>query len=394
VLHWVVSLTIKSIFPVLALSIFSSMLSVGIIAPILPIYADTLGATGLWIGVIFSGYAIARTFLLPFIGRLSDRRGRKLILSAGLFASALISFAYVLADNVASLFVIRLLQGAAICTVQPISQAYVGDIAPQGEEGKWMGYVNAMFFIGWGFGPLLGGVITDYVGMDAAFYTMGGLNILAFLGVVLFLPEIVPRREMSAPSSSFREVASSNVMRGLFSFQMGTSSHRGIVQTFMPIFAGLTIGLSSTLIGILLSTLVIGAALLQLFSGRLADRFNRRVIVILGSLCILVSMLLVPQAGGFWLLFVFLAIAIIGDATALPSASVMGVEEGRKYGMGMAMAMFNTGMGVGTAIGPILAGLAADTFGVHFAFYTAAAIVLIGIILFSLFTRLGSATKT
>jgi len=57
------------------------------------------------------------------------------------------------------------------------------------------------------------------------------------------------------------------------------------------------------------------------------------------------------------------------------------------------MAMFNTGMGVGTAIGPILAGLAADTFGVHYAFYTAAAIVLIGIILFSLFTHLSSATK-
>ena len=54
------------------------MVGVGIIAPILPIYAENLGATGLWVGVIFSGYAISRMFLLPFIGRFSDRRGRKL----------------------------------------------------------------------------------------------------------------------------------------------------------------------------------------------------------------------------------------------------------------------------------------------------------------------------
>jgi DHA1 family multidrug resistance protein-like MFS transporter len=387
VLHYAVSRSVKSVFPVLGLSVFSSMLGVGIIVPLLPIYAENLGATGIWVGLIFSGFAISRTVIMPFAGRLSDRRGRKLALSVGLIAFGLTSFAYVLADSVTSLFIIRLLQGMAFCFIQPIAQAYIGDIAPEGEEGKWMGFINATFFLGWGCGPLMGGLLADHLGMDSAFYAMGVLNLLAFLGVIFFLPEISRRKEESASGSTLREMASSNVTRGVFGYQIGISSHRAIVQSFMPIFAGLTIGLSSSLIGTILSVLVLGGALLQIVSGRFGDRFNRRTIVVLGSIGVLVSMLLVPQAGGFWILLGFLAIAIIGDSIALPSASALVVDEGRKFGMGMAMAMFNMGQGIGMAIGPILAGAVSDALGIPFAFYLAAAIVFIGAVTFGHFTR-------
>jgi multidrug resistance protein len=381
------SISIKKIFPILGLSIFSSMVGIGIIAPLLPIYAKNLGATGVWIGVIFAGYAISRTIILPFAGKLSDRRGRKLIISVGLFIFALSSFAYILANNVVSLLVIRLLQGAAAGLVQPIAQAYIGDIAPAGEEGKWMGLFNATFLVGWGCGPLIGGILTDYFGMNSAFYVMGGLNVLAFVGVSLFLPEVVHREKEMAPESSFREMASSNLSWGLFSFQVGDSAHRGIVQTFMPIFGGLTLSLSSSLVGTILSVLVLGAGLIQIFTGRLADRFNKRAIVVMGSLGILVSMILVPQAVGFWSLMLFLAIAIVGDATALPSASALVIEEGRKFGMGMSMAMFNMGLGVGMSVGPILAGLMSDLLGVEFSFYFMAVLMLICTVAFSQFTR-------
>ncbi len=363
------------------------MIGIGIIAPLLPIYAKDLGATGVWIGVIFAGYAISRTVVLPFVGKLSDRRGRKMVISVGLFIFALTSFAYVLANNVGSLLVIRLLQGVAAGFVQPIAQAYIGDIAPEGEEGKWMGLFNATFLVGWGCGPLMGGILTDYFGMNSAFYVMGGLNVLAFLGVALFLPEVTHQKKETAPGSSFKDIASSNLSRGLFSFQIGDSAHRGIVQTFIPVFGGLTLGLSSSLIGTILSVLVLGAGLIQIFTGRLADRFNKRSIVVIGSLGILISMILVPQAVGFWSLMFFLAIAIIGDATALPSASALVIEEGRKFGMGMSMAMFNMGMGVGMSVGPILAGLASDLLGVEFSFYFMAILMLICTIAFGQFTR-------
>ncbi len=181
---------IKKVFPILALSIFSSMLGVGIIVPLLPLYAENMGATGVWLGIIFAGFSISRAIFMPIIGRLSDWHGRKSFLVAGLFIYAVVSLGYIWAGDVYQLTLVRLIQGAAAGMIIPIAQAYVGDISPEGEEGAWMGYFNTAFFTGFGIGPLMGGVLTDHFGMNVAFYSMGGLNLLAFLVAVLFLPEI------------------------------------------------------------------------------------------------------------------------------------------------------------------------------------------------------------
>ncbi|MFH1646204.1 MAG: MFS transporter [Chloroflexota bacterium] len=389
-LHYAVTPNIKAVFPVLGLSIFSSMLGLGIIAPLLPIYAENLGASGFWVGVIFAGYAISRTILQPFAGRLSDRRGKKLVMSIGLFIFALSSFAYVLADSVAVLLVIRLLQGAAASMIQPMAQAYLGDITPAGEEGKWMGILNTTFFAGWGGGPLMGGLLAQYFGMDAAFYAMGGLNCLAFIGVARFLPEIPRRRRTPEERSSFREAIASRRARGLFSLNMGISGSRAIVLSFLPLFGAMFLGLRPSLIGTILTVVVIGAAVIQLYTGRLADRFNRRLIVVTGGLGIVLAMALVPSAGGFWPLLVFLAISTCADGVALPSATAMVVDEGRKYGMGMAMAVFSMGMGAGQSIAPILAGAIVDWLGVRAAFYFSAVFVVLCTLAFVLFTRRSS----
>src|SRR4030042_1223989 len=174
---------IKKVFPALALSIFASMLGVGIIVPLLPLYAENLGATGIWIGIIFASFSISRAIISPFVGRLSDRRGRKLLLRLCLLISAIVSLGYT-SNSLWGLTLVRLLHGAASGMIQPVAQAYIGDVAPKGEEGKWMGYFNAAFFTGFGFGPLMGGVLTDHFGMNSSFLTMSGLNLLAFLIVI------------------------------------------------------------------------------------------------------------------------------------------------------------------------------------------------------------------
>ena len=61
------------------------MLGVGIIVPILPIYAENLGATGLWLGAIFAGFSLTRSISMPLIGHFSDRMGRKRFITLGLF---------------------------------------------------------------------------------------------------------------------------------------------------------------------------------------------------------------------------------------------------------------------------------------------------------------------
>jgi len=378
---------IKKVFPILALSTFSSMLGVGIISPLLPLYAENLGATGIWLGVIFSSFSISRTIFMPIIGRLSDRRGRKLFLCTGLLIYSIISLGYIWADSVSQLILVRLIQGSAAGMIIPIAQAYVGDISPEGEEGTWMGYFNAAFFTGFGFGPLLGGVLTDHFGMTVAFSSMGGLNLLAFLIAVLFLPEISHKKMATNTRVSFREIINSGIIKGLFNFRLAFSMGRGTFVTFLPIFAGIYIGLPPSLIGILLTVNILVMSLLQIYGGNIADRFNRRVLVIIGGLTNLIYLALIPLGGNFWQLLAICALGGLGGAISMPAASALIVEEGRKFGMGSTIATFAMSMSIGMAIGPIVAGGIADFININSVFYFGAAIGLIGTTLFIWFTK-------
>jgi MFS family permease len=377
---------IKKVFPVLALAIFASMLGVGIIVPLLPLYAEDLGATELWIGIIFASFSISRAIVMPFVGRLSDRRGRKLVLSIGLLAYALISLGYI-SNSVYQLTLVRFIHGAASGMIQPVAQAYIGDISPKGEEGKWMGYFNAAFFTGFGFGPLMGGALTDHFGMTVSFYTMGVLNLLAFLTVVFLLPEIRPREMATNPHSSFKEMSTSGMVKGLFSFQLVFSLGRGTFAAFLPIFAGIYIGLSPTLIGILVAVNILLMSLLQPYGGNIADRFNRTALVTVSSLVSAASIALIPLGGGFWQLLGICALGGITGAIAVPAASALSVEEGRRFGMGSTMAILAMAFSIGMAIGPLMGGVIADFVDINSVFYFGAGVGVIGTGLFIWFAR-------
>ncbi|MGB3113899.1 MAG: MFS transporter, partial [Candidatus Omnitrophota bacterium] len=79
---------------------FSTMLGLGIISPFLPELVGRHGANGFWIGMIFAGFGISRGLIVPFIGKISDRLGRKLFVASGLFLFSVISLLYPRAGNI------------------------------------------------------------------------------------------------------------------------------------------------------------------------------------------------------------------------------------------------------------------------------------------------------
>ena len=378
---------IKKIFPILAISIFSSMLGAGIIAPLLPFYAESMGASGIWIGVIFAGFSISRAVLTPIIGNISDRRGRKVFICTGLLAYAAISLGYIWVDQVSELIGVRLIHGFASAMIIPIAQAYVGELSPEGEEGTWMGYFNAAFFAGFGVGPLMGGILTDYFGMTTAFSAMGGLNLLAFLVAVIFLPASKLERTAASPATSFKKMSSSGIVKGIFSFRLVAALSRAIFATFVPIFAAFYIGLSLTLIGIILTVNILLMSLVQVYTGNIADRFNRNALVIIGALISISFLALVPLAHSFWQLLGLAALSSFGHALSLPAVLALTVGEGKKFGMGSTIAISQMAMSIGMALGPLLGGVILDYLNISSVFYFAAAIGLVGAGLFIWFTR-------
>ncbi|RKZ05357.1 MFS transporter, partial [bacterium] len=227
----------KRIFSVLFLVLFVATLGLGIVAPLMPVFAESLGATGIWLGVIFSGFSISRVIFMPLIGRLSDSRGRKKFITAGLLLYAVLSLLYPMAGSVYSLVAVRLIHGFASAMVFPIAMAYVADVSRRGNEGETMGTFNIAMFLGMGAGPLLGGALKDAFGFPAAFYSMSALTAVAFLITLFFLPDVVSSGARHRRHVPFRKMVESRTMKGILVFRMVSAMGRGSIMAFLPIIA-------------------------------------------------------------------------------------------------------------------------------------------------------------
>jgi MFS family permease len=128
-------------------------------------------------------------------------------------------------------------------------------------------------------------------------------------------------------------------------------------------------------------------SLLQVYGGNIADRFNRRVLIVVGSLTNLIYLALIPLGGNFWQLLGICVLGGVGGAIALPAASALTVVEGRRFGMGSTIAVFAMAFSIGMVIGPLVGGGIADFANINSVFYFGAAIGLVGTTLFIWFTK-------
>jgi DHA1 family multidrug resistance protein-like MFS transporter len=370
----------KKAFIVIASTMFISMLGMGLVTPLLPIYADQLGASPFQVGLVQAGFSISNLVALPFIGRLSDRFGRKIFLCTGLTLLALASFGFIFAKDPNQLFLMRLFQGMGASAHLPIAQAYLGDITPEGDEGRWMGYFNAVLFSGIGMGPLVGGVLSDVFNIDTTFLVMAGLNLAGLFATLILLKEV--QRKVAPPEhSSIIAPLKSRVMRGVFIYRMTVGIGTSTFMAFIPLFADVKLGLSTALIGLLLAART-PVSLTQSYFGRLADRSDRRVLVVIGIVVSMVFTGLLPFSGGFWSLLVIYAAVTLGVSLGMPALTAYVVEEGRTYGMGACMTVLTMSMQVGNGIGPIMLGGVANLLGLASTFYAAAIFMLLGAVFF------------
>ena len=375
----------KQIFGTLFFSIFAAVTGVGIVVPLLPVYAHDLGASGLYIGMIFGSFSLSRTFFLPYFGRLSDKKGRKPFIVAGLLGYTLISFAFLFANDIETLITIRFVQGIASAMIMPVTQAYVGEITPAGREGFSMGLFNMSTFIGLSIGPLIGGIVNDSFSLNASFACMGFLSFIGFLLSLFFLP---PTKAEQAVCRGIKPIAwkrllEDRIIAGLFLFRLAYTTCIGIIWCFLPVFADAEFSLSSSHIGILVMLSVFVSGLIQTPMGYLADRFNRNMIIVTGGLIVCFATFSFELANGFWDLFLANVLFGLGGGIAMPALMALAVIKGNKTGgMGSVMALITMAHSLGMFAGSIIAGFMMDIFRLRQAFALGAVIMILGVVLF------------
>jgi MFS family permease len=156
---------------------------------------------------------------------------------------------------------------------------------------------------------------------------------------------------------------------GICFYRFANAFCRGSIMTFLPIYAHNALQLNGSQIGLVISSSILLTAILQLPFGKLADKLNRKKLVILGSIFYFSIVPFIPYTLNFTQILTLNIILGLFGALSLPAASALIVKEGKQYGMGSTMAIFNVAMSVGLAIGPLTSGIVLDIWGLSGVFY-------------------------
>ena len=141
------NLTRRSSVYFMALTIFIDFAGFGIVLPLLPFWAERLGAGAVGVGLILTIYALAQFIFTPVLGTLSDRYGRRPIILASLLIEALSFALSALAGSLAILLVARFIGGLGASNIGS-AQAVVADVTPVERRARGMGLIGAAIGLG------------------------------------------------------------------------------------------------------------------------------------------------------------------------------------------------------------------------------------------------------
>ena len=190
----------QAAMPFIMITVLLDMMSIGIIAPVLPkligSFMDSGASTSMGYGAAQAAFAIAQFFSAPVLGALSDRYGRRPVLLLGLVGMAVNFFVTALATEFWMLIAVRIM-GGAVCANIAVANAYVADITEPKDRAKNYGLLGAMFGLGFILGPVMGGVLGDH-NIHWPFLLAGSLCLLNAVYGYFVLPESLPAERRRA----------------------------------------------------------------------------------------------------------------------------------------------------------------------------------------------------
>ncbi|MEX2081126.1 MAG: MFS transporter [Dehalococcoidia bacterium] len=381
-------------FVVLYMAVFVATMGISMVSPLLPVYAEQLGATGVWIGLTFSVFAITQTIVGPFAGRISDRFGRKPFITAGLLLYLVAALGYLTAESFHQVIAFRALSGVGTSLIFSVARAYIGEMVPPGHEGRWFGVFATGDIIGFGVGPLLAGVLRSAFGFDSVFVGMALLMGASAAIVVLLLPSRTPRfgrvegeAEPPAVSLGFGAALRDRLVLALSLNMALTSLAFGATFSFLAVLMEDELGAGPVLIGVVFGAQSLASGLAQPLIGPLADRFDRRMLVSAGIALDAVFLFGLGLAGNVGFVLLMLVGQGAFGALAYVSSSAMQVVAGRRAGMGTVLGLGSAGNGVGIVVGSVIGGLLVDLFELRAAFFFGGLAMASGIPVFLALTR-------
>lgn len=360
-------------------------------SPVLPRFAQDLGASPELIGLVVGASTITGVFFKLPAGVLSDIFGRRKMMIVGLCFFTFTPFFYFWVHSPYQLLAIRFIHGFSTAIFSPVASAYVADLF-QKDRGERLGWFAAASEFGSTVGPLLGGIILY---MSSSFQVTYG--VVAFLGIwplifLLMLGSGIGKEHKSSqekrPARQFikgvREIIFHPPILIASTMEACLFLGIGALVGFLPLYAR-EHGINEAQVGILLGIQLVTAMAGKPLTGRFSDRLGRKPMIVSGLILCALILPCITVIKSFWILLFLCFMFGWGMAVVTPSTTALVADLCRNGHYGSAMGVFGSIWDIGEAAGPIFAGVLIGQFSYLPAFGIIAGIMLIGAALFGVF---------
>jgi MFS family permease len=360
----------------LCIFILTIMFGIGLASPILPLYASSLGASWLEIGLLGTSWGITTTILATTTWRISDKFGRKPLLIASAGLSSAVAFFYRASSTVPQIILLRIVEGVAWALFWPSIEALVTEVVEPNLTGRAMGFATVSYAIAFGTSSLSAGAIAEILGYRSTF-----IFYLAF--ALLSIPIVVSLRDsdriarrsteesrrLNLDELKSKEVVMACVLGVTYTLGLGT------LLTFFPVFAK-TLGATVFMIGILSAFFWIGRILGSYHGGHLSDEHGRGIVATGALLLSTTGFIIIAISNGTWGLLAGVILTGAGIGAALPISVALISDHIRESLRGFVMGIFETACGAGVILSAAVGGLLADMYSPNSPYIMAASVNL------------------
>lgn len=373
----------RSALVLIFLTVFIDLLGFGILIPILPSFSvKELHIDEAAIGIAIALYSFVQFLFNPVLGKFSDKYGRKPVIVVCLFLNAMGYIVFSFTHSYILLLVSRVIAGIGGSSIG-VAQAYIADITTRENRSKGMGLIGAAFGLGFVFGPLIGGLLSEF-GYAVTGYVAAGFSSIAFVLTILYLPESLKKNQDAEQSPNkvkrklFDFVAMKKVLQKpdlavlVLLFFILTFSFANIYGTFALLglkvygFTDMQNGYMFGIVG-LTSAIVQGGLI-----GRINKVMSKKTILMVGSLLIMTALALIPYAGTFLGLAIVSIVLSYGTGTFQPTVLSLISEVTSETEQGITLGMNQSLSSFGRVLGPLWGGFAFEYLGYPFPFITGA----------------------
>ena len=350
----------------MALTIFIDFAGFGIVLPLLPFWAERLGAGPIGVGLVLTIYALAQFIFTPVLGTLSDRYGRRPIILASLLIETFSLALSTLAGSLAILLVARFVGGLGASNIGS-AQAVAADVTPVERRARGMGLIGAAIGLGFVVGPAMGGLLAP-LGPAVPFWVAMIVALANALLVLRFLPEtrrretacaivLFTNRGMGGVLAGWRRVLRNSAVARLVVINLLFTIAFTAMEAVFPLFTQHSFGWKAIQNGYIFTYAGIVIVLMQGgLVGRLVKRWGERSLLSAGLIMLAAGLALLSLSTNLALLLIALGIVSIGDGAVTPVVSALlsfaspPTRQGETLGLAQGVA------GLGRVIGPLAAG--------------------------------------